>query len=339
MQELNGSWTFGASIRMIMNKLLLALLPVFLCASRTMAQPPCEGLSIVSVTYAPFTDTVIHVVLNNTGGDFVSYPSFLLLDAENDTLAQESVNFFGVGMGLNTHRVDIRPDVELPPAPFPGRLELWTGLGDSIVCAWELSIDLCPTVACHPMLVYAYNSGIPISADLDWSVLDTDGLAVATGVLAIGPFEGYVQDSVCLPAGNYTLYLEGGQPGGTIQYGVAEQYFAMDGLGAPYMQDGNANTMDFPFFAPCVGVGQGVGEGSPEQLTVALTAQGVRVERTDGAPLGNIILMDARGRTVATERSSASTIFFDLRGKASGIYLVQCIGGADTIVPQRVVWP
>ncbi|HRF79325.1 MAG TPA: hypothetical protein PL070_04490, partial [Flavobacteriales bacterium] len=55
----------------------------------------CDALDIVAIQWATFNDSTIVLKVTNSDIGF-DYPGFVLLDANGDTLAVETVNFFAI---------------------------------------------------------------------------------------------------------------------------------------------------------------------------------------------------------------------------------------------------
>ncbi len=138
------------------------------------AQSTCAELTILSVRYAAFNDSVIEVVAQAADGAFFSYPQFSLVDAENDTLTHEEVNFFGIGQGPQTHSSVLIAGHTLPTSPFNGTLVLsYSGPGEETFCAFPLSGSLCPPGPCVDMEVFVHRPPTAplLTTSFPWSVL------------------------------------------------------------------------------------------------------------------------------------------------------------------------
>ena len=97
---------------------------------------PCDSIFIHSV--APNTTGIqIEVLTSNHSLDIMSYPGFILLAENGDTIAVEEVNYFGIGWNEQIHILNI---VNQPTLPMPVILELHTHFYDSLRCSWDLTI-------------------------------------------------------------------------------------------------------------------------------------------------------------------------------------------------------
>ena len=126
------------------------LFPILLFATVLFGQDPCDDLSFVSIQYSPFTDTIINVHVENAGAEIFSYPGFVLLAPNGDTLAKEMVNYFGIG-AESVHSLDVRDGVHDPLTDFTGTLELHTGFYDVLACDWQLNQSLCADTPCDSL--------------------------------------------------------------------------------------------------------------------------------------------------------------------------------------------
>ncbi|MBK9758733.1 MAG: hypothetical protein IPO90_01870 [Flavobacteriales bacterium] len=98
----------------------------------------CDSLALVSIQWHAFSENEIVVhVQNNNFNQLFDYPNFILFDANNDTLAVETVNFFGIA-GDSWHMLQVNEGAIIPDGQFTGMLELWT-LGTTVLaCEWTL---------------------------------------------------------------------------------------------------------------------------------------------------------------------------------------------------------
>lgn len=97
---------------------------------------PCDSIFIHSV--APnATGIQMEVLTSNHSLDIMSYPGFILLAENGDTIAVEEVNYFGIGWNEQIHILNI---VNQPTLPMSVILELHTHFYDSLRCSWDLTI-------------------------------------------------------------------------------------------------------------------------------------------------------------------------------------------------------
>ena len=105
----------------------------------TMAQTssnPCDSIFIHSCQ-PNATGIQIEVVVSNHSVDIISYPGFVLLADNGDTIAIEEVNYFGIGWNEQLHILNI---VNQPTIPSTVALELHSHFYDSLRCSWSLTL-------------------------------------------------------------------------------------------------------------------------------------------------------------------------------------------------------
>lgn len=297
-------------------------------------------MHIASMQYAPFGDG-FHIQLHNGSTQFFSYPVFEVVDADGDTLNEGSFNFFGIAPGdTQLHQVALVPP--LPTTPFTGTLvlRLLTIDGES-TCSFDMSeVDLCPTEACIPLQVYAYQQGgSPVDTDLDWSVTDADNTALANGVLHIDEIGfGYAVADLCLAPGAYTLHMaQAVAAGNVIQVGMTQASFAYtDGTNAQLPIGGSVDH-PFNFFAPCADEAQSIGTRTPPAPNLIVDGRTLRMNTNDGSALGTLILLDGMGRVARTITTTASTAFSDLSAFASGAYILRSLDADKAWPAQRFI--
>ncbi len=111
--------------------LLFFSLPLFIKGQNL---PQCDSLIINCCGIG--TDSITLDASNSTTVLF-DYPGFVLLDSNNDTIAKESVNYFGIGGGPQTHYMIVVAPLVLP---FNGTLQLYSLFYDSLDCTWPVTI-------------------------------------------------------------------------------------------------------------------------------------------------------------------------------------------------------
>ena len=100
-------------------------------------QLSCDSVKISSIKLSTINPTV-EVVVKNTNVDIISYPGFILFNSNGDTLAQESVDYFGIGSNYQLHELSIINPLNLP---LSGYLELHSWFYDSLICNFPYTID------------------------------------------------------------------------------------------------------------------------------------------------------------------------------------------------------
>jgi len=97
---------------------------------------PCDSIFIHSCQ-PNATGIQIEVVTSNHSLDIISYPGFVLLAENGDTIAVEEVDYFGIGWNEQTHILHI---INQPSLPSNATLELHSHFYDSLRCSWSLTL-------------------------------------------------------------------------------------------------------------------------------------------------------------------------------------------------------
>jgi len=97
----------------------------------------CDSVQISSIELSLNSPTV-EMWVKNTNLDYIAYPGFIMFDYNGDTLAQESIFYFGIGSNYQVHHLDILNPINLP---LSGNLELHSWFYDSLVCTFPYTMD------------------------------------------------------------------------------------------------------------------------------------------------------------------------------------------------------
>ena len=97
----------------------------------------CDSVQIFSIQLSTVNPT-IEVVVKNSNIDIISYPGFIMFNSNGDTLAKESVNYFGIGWTYQLHELNIINPINLP---INGYLELHSLFYDTLVCTFPYTLD------------------------------------------------------------------------------------------------------------------------------------------------------------------------------------------------------
>lgn len=278
---------------------------------------PCDSLEIASIRYHAFTDTAIVLHVFNNSSQLFDYPNFVLFDESGDTLAVETVNFFGIA-SESWHILDIHQDATLPNAPFYGALHLWSDFTTVLECEWMPFIDLCPPAPCSEMFVMVQNTGGALAiGTYSWTLYDDAFLVVATGQMEMTGNVQYDSDTLCLPAGDYSLALSPDLPptGGQPMFGVGAAGW-ISGPTQPVVWS-LPTQMPFSYYEACIDGSNAIdGPSTADDLEVRPTGNGVLVHRNNGQPLGRVTLHDATGRVLydRVHASDSERIDMDVTG-------------------------
>lgn len=120
-----------------MKKTLLFLFCFFIKCILFGQQFSCDSVQISSIQLSTVNPT-IEVVVKNSNIDIISYPGFIMFNSNGDTLAKESVNYFGIGWTYQLHELNIINPINLP---LNGYLELHALFYDTLVCTFPYTLD------------------------------------------------------------------------------------------------------------------------------------------------------------------------------------------------------
>lgn len=112
--------------------ILLIILPAFVSAQNI---PACDSLVIECCSFDVSQNTVT-LIASNYSTYLFDYPGFILYNSDMDTVAIETVNYFGISTE-QPHWLNIIHPFSLP---FDGILELHVLFYDSLTCTFEVTI-------------------------------------------------------------------------------------------------------------------------------------------------------------------------------------------------------
>lgn len=298
----------------------------------------CDSLAINAISWAPFSDTAIIVMASNTSSTLFDYPGFVLLDAQGDTLAVESVNYFGIGQGPQPHTLTVFPGATIPNSSITGTLDLWTLFYTEIGCSIPATFSPCPSGPCSDLIVDIGNfGGAIVIGSFDYTIEDGGGNVVASGTLTLDGNNQFTQDTVCVPPGQYELRSSSTQSlGGQLVFGV--NYDLLAGPHGPYVQGGPLNAVSFSFFPACANGNTGIDKiAGSRSLTSTVRGGLLTISATDGHPLGEVMVTDASGRAIIRTRTAGSSVELSIPTNATGLLIVQCIRVDGTSCVTRTV--
>lgn len=285
--------------------------------------PDCSVLSIESVQWATFSDTSIVVFVTSSEIGF-SYPAFVLLDEQGDTLAVETPDLFAIGLE-SLHTLTIHPDAIIPSGTFDATLHLWTGFFSDLVCTWEVPVNLCPAQECVMVYPYIQNTGNGTAlGTYTWTITD-DGGDVAAGQFELTEEVQQDQGSACLSPGHYWVSVVQDQEptGGQLWYGVFDERY-MAGP-SEYLAQVPPTLLQLDVLERCTGGPNGIPESGPStHLLITNSMEGLAIRTTNGEKLGTVLMYDSRGALVETRTTTGDQLM--LRPRCSGIYVIQAAG-------------
>lgn len=297
---------------------------------------PCDSLLIGSVQWHAFTDTaiVVHVMNTNMVSELFDYPNFILFDVNGDTLAKETVNFFGIAED-SWHILRVMDGAVIPPGPFPGVLELWTGFTTTLACSWELPIHLCPPEPCATLIPMVQNLGGALAlGTYNWFITDA-GEVMASGQFEMTEAQQMDMDTICLAPGAYEMsVLPNQEPtGGFPVFSVMTEGW-ISGPSQPVFAPPPA-LMHVDFYLPCAEGTNGIGGiDMAHGIAVSQESGALLLRRLDGEALGPIEVFDVQGRSLIRTSSSASSMLLRTGELASGIVIIRA---ANTVLRTSVL--
>jgi hypothetical protein len=123
----------------LLHILLLLLVPLSIFAQ---GPDDCELVTIECCDFNLTRDTLT-IQASNQSSNIFSYPGFILFDNNMDTIAIETVNYYGIGSYPQPHKLEIVAPLNIP---FEGYLELHTLFFEEYACTFPLNIADTTTV-------------------------------------------------------------------------------------------------------------------------------------------------------------------------------------------------
>ncbi len=284
---------------------------------------PCDGLELVSVRWHAFSDTaiVVHVLNTNTVSELFDYPNFILFDTNGDTLAKETVFYFGIGQE-SYHTLRIMDGVTFPVNTFSATLELWTGFTTSLACTWELEVDLCPPAPCTTLIPNIQNLGGAITTGtFNWGIL-SNGVVVVSGSFILDAENQYDADTICLPPGVYTMLA--GSDGGPLSGQPYCSASVPGGFSTDPKPVGDLvpEPLAFRFYEPCFDPSQSVRQTNGSSDLELLNGSGEFTLINSQGALGTVRIFDGTGRLVHQASTVSDRLVVGTQGWSTGIYSV-----------------
>lgn len=305
---------------------------LFLVAGLSMnavAQPGCDQLEVLSLRYAPFSDTTLQLTARALPGTLFNSPYFNLLDSEGDTVAAGYPWFFGMASVAQSHTLLLGEGAAVPPTPFTGTLEFnYLMIDGPVQCLLDMEdVDLCDIATCETFNPFAYRTGPgdPVTTSLDWHMTEADGAMIASGVFDLDALDQQTDfGEVCAAPGHYTLHVS--QPvavGNTFAFGVTlgGENFTVSGPNG-LLNSGGQASVDFMFYPACMANGQTIAEERDEDLRLSLHGRTLILHAVNGQRIGPIRITDSSGRTIAEQVIDPSSVQIDLSKFASGAHIL-----------------
>ncbi|HYV90334.1 MAG TPA: hypothetical protein VE978_01060 [Chitinophagales bacterium] len=99
--------------------------------------PQCDSLVINCCDFDTAGPNTLTIYVSNPSSVLFDYPGFALLGSNLDTIAKETVNYFGIGTYPQAHTMDIVAPLTLP---FAGYLDLYVLFYDTLACRFAFTI-------------------------------------------------------------------------------------------------------------------------------------------------------------------------------------------------------
>lgn len=320
-------------------KNILTALAIFWLPLQVFSQSPCDLVYIDDIRYDAFNDSFLVVHATNQSGDIFSYPGFILYQPNGDTLAVETVNFFGIG---GTHAAALRIVSNTANEIEDGVLELWTGFYDSLACIFPVTESFCPDTGCHEFIFSLGNFGGALTqGDFSYSITAQNGNVLASESFVFHDTIQQFSDTVCLLNGDFTLGLAtDNAAGGQLYYSLQEldstiwgAYFSeFFPFGSPPL------SRPFSIYKKCESA---VGVKDPVPLEagagIIWNAEGIRALANE-SPILEMFVFDLAGRLVFLRRGPANELFIPA-GNLHGLYFVTLVLENGARLSEKVLFP
>lgn len=197
-----------------MKSFLLTLAFFFSASICNVKADVCDSLEIISIGFNPFNlNEIVVYVYNHNQIEIFSYPGFKLVNNQGDTVASETVNYFGISQ-TSAHKLIVNTGFAGFQAGevFNGMLLLYISFYDSLVCSFPVSSVLLPETGCTDFIIFSNDYLGSIGQPVNWSVTDESGSIIFSGVHDFSNGGVYFTDSVCLENGCYNLNITAANP-------------------------------------------------------------------------------------------------------------------------------
>jgi len=118
----------------------LIFILVLLISFEGITQSNCDSLIINCCDNTLISNDTISVTAQNQAQfEIFDYPGFRLLDGSLTIVAEETVNYFGIGASDQIHYLNVLQSMSFP---FTGTLQLWGGFYDTLYCEFPVIIEI-----------------------------------------------------------------------------------------------------------------------------------------------------------------------------------------------------
>ncbi len=320
-----------------MRTLLFSLLALISMSHHVAAQEGCNDLVPEVIGYSPFHSDSIEVRIINNGEIGWNYPSLILSDEAGDTIAWAPADFFALAEE-SIFSLPITGPGTVQDGPFFAQLALWTWFNDTLVCNWNVPVDLCPSDSCtnvHPFVLL--NTQLTQSAEFPWTVTNEDGLVVASGTMSIDSAGGSAMDTVCLAPGYYALSMSAS---GVNEANVFYQMMgtAWNTSASPQVQMSVEDASTFTLFGACLDVDNAIQERPVSTLHARIIGDELFIDPPGSSMSAMVHLFDATGRMLHHSTTRHITTRIDLDRFPFGPVLIRLTDDTGIVHSARVVW-
>ena len=318
---------------------LLATTPTLLHAQPTV---DCDSIAIGDIRYSAFDAGIIEVPAAALNGACVGYPSFNLYDQNGDTLAKETVNFFCLSFGpwLGIHELQVFPGANLGTGPQLLTLELFSGFGDTLVCAWDLMVDLCPPDSCvYAQLTFSDWHDQLVQDGVYWFLEDPLGGTVGSGVFQMDGVNRNAEDSVCIaPGTDYYLWVSP-----FTQVNVFDSInLAVSSNGGItslinyHQNDSFPSDMFFDWYGDCADGTNAILEVEQPSFQAWQHGAWLFIQQEQIGQFQELRLLDGQGQAVRSLPMSGERSVVNVEGLAPGVYIVQALARSGVFAARKV---
>ncbi len=153
-----------------MKKFLLFVFMSYTGLSYAQDQDNCDQLAVLfhGVLHTKETNQLIFEVSNQIyTGTLYNYPGWVLLNEQGDTIAKESVTYYGIGLNFQVHRLDILKEIRFP---FVGYLQLYGSYYKNLFCEFPIELESAEIIS----LEHIRNAPLRVGTNMEESQVVVD---------------------------------------------------------------------------------------------------------------------------------------------------------------------
>lgn len=295
------------------------------------SQAPCDSIVLHTVSFDPLnSQTKVQVLVENQSTWLFDYPKFILRDAQDDTVASEYVNFFGLGNYIQAHTLKLEPGLASTTVAG-GKLQLYS-ISDTLLCEWENDYELCVD-SCIDLVVIMQGGSFPSAYHrYTYAITDSNNTVVLSDTLVLDSANYTDWDSICLPIGAYHVdFVEDVSSATEAVYARVDPFHNTSG---PVVNGQGDLSFDLDVFTMCLHPLDTIDDplGLPAQQRADLIIhQSNKVIHVSGIQdfSSTLNLYDINGRLLNTTRANVSTASIDAVGFAAGTYVLEICSGTQ----------